>query len=269
MARPLIVNTMTEPQDSAPRSGLLPAQRVRWGLPDAVAGLVLTAAIGGGQVLLARAPRLPHGDWVGVTLQTLFYLLIAAFLVLVSKTRGLGRIRRDFGFELRWVDLLIGVGLAIVLQVASVLVDQLAFDVLKLPVLPTGNVSLPKSRGWAVFDGLAIGAFLAPIVEELFFRGLVMRAVRNLVIRRAKFEGPATTRRAARVSILVSALVFTAAHLYESRNLTMLFVLGVWIFIVGLVTAAIATRPGRHRPSMIAHILTNGVSAVVVLGSTH
>ena len=107
MARPLIVNTMTEPQDSAPRSGLLPAQRVRWGLPDAVAGLVLTAAIVGGQVLLARAPWLPHGDWVGVTLQTLFYLLIAAFLVLVSKTRGLGRIRRDFGFELRWVDLLI------------------------------------------------------------------------------------------------------------------------------------------------------------------
>jgi membrane protease YdiL (CAAX protease family) len=259
------VNTVSEAENSPARSGLLPTQRVRWGLPDVAVGAVLTAAIIGGQTLLARAPWFPHLDWLGVTLQTLFYLIIAAFLVVVSKTRGLGRIRLDFGFELRWIDLLIGVGLAIVLQIASVLVNQIAFDLLRLPVAPTGNVSLPKSPGWAVFDGLAIASFLAPVVEELFFRGLVMRTVRNLVVRRSKIEGPRTTRRAARISILVSALMFAAAHLYESRNLTMLFVLGVWIFIVGLVTGAIATRTGRLGPSMITHILTNGLATVLLL----
>jgi membrane protease YdiL (CAAX protease family) len=247
----------------------MPTQPVRWGLPDVAVGIVLTAAIIGGQILLVRAPWFPDLDWLGVTLQTIFYLIIAAFLVLVSKTRGLRRVRRDFGFELRWIDLLIGVGLTIVLQIASVLVNEFAIDILRLPVAPTGNVSLPKSAGWAVFDGLAIASFLAPIVEELFFRGLVMRAVRNFVVRHSRLEGPRSTRRAARISILASALVFAAAHLYESRNLTMLFVLGVWIFIVGLVTAAIATRTGRLGPSMITHILTNGVGTVLVLTSAH
>lgn len=260
---------MNLPDNPAVRSGLLPEQPVRWGIPDVVVGVLLTVAIIGGQGLLYLIPGFPRADWLGVTLQTFFYLLIAAFVVLVSKTRGLGNIRRDFGFELRWIDILIGIALAIVVQFASVFVNDLAFNVLRLPVVPVSNVSLPKSRGWAVFDGIAIASVLAPIVEELFFRGLVMRTVRNFVIRRSKFDGSRTTMRATRISIVVSALVFAAAHLYEARNLTMLFVLGVWVFIVGLITAAIATRTGRLGPSMITHMLTNGLATVVLLTGLH
>jgi membrane protease YdiL (CAAX protease family) len=258
---------MSAATNSPEREGLLPERPVKWGIPDAAVGLVVATALIAGQPLILLIPGIHRSDALGVSVQSAFYVVMCAFVIVVSKRRGLGSIRRDFGFELRWIDLLIGLGLAVVVQVASVIVNQIAFDVLRLPVQPTGNVTLPKSFALAVFDGLVITSCLAPIVEELFFRGLVMRAIRNLVIRRAKFDGPQTTERAARISIVVSALLFAAAHLYESRNLTMLFVLGVWVFIVGLITGWVATRTGRLGPSMITHMLTNGYAAVLLLSS--
>jgi uncharacterized protein len=260
---------VSAPDHSPQREGTLPQSRVRWGILDSTVGLIFAAALIGGEYILSRAPWLPHSEGISVGIQVLFYVLILVFVILTAKRRGLGSLRRDFGFELHWIDLLIGVGLAVALQISNALVYLFAVNVLHLPVAPTGNITLPKTRWLAVLDGLAVASFFAPIVEELFFRGLLMRSIRNLVIRRAKPEGPRTTRRAARISIVVSALVFAAAHLYESRNLTMLFVLGISIFIFGLVSAAIATRTGRLGPSMMIHMLTNGFGIVVLLSTTN
>ncbi len=122
--------------------------------------------------------------------------LLFAFIIGVSRLRGLGGLRRDFGFELRWIDLLIGVGIAIVFQVLSVVVDLFGVDVLHLPMrhqqrrASEDRSALPSSMGSRSCRSSH------PIVEELFFRGLVMRAVRNVVIRRARFESAKTTRRA-------------------------------------------------------------------------
>lgn len=267
--RPPNLNTVSAPDHSPQREGTLPPQPVRWGMVAAIVGLAVASALIGAQYLLARAPWIPRSDGVAVTFQVVFYAIVLAFLIVVAKRRGLGSLRRDFGFELKWIDLLIGIGLAVAVQIADALIYYFAINVLRLPVAPTGNLVLPKERWLAVLDGLAVAAFFAPIVEELFFRGLVMRAIRNLVIRRAKFEGPPTTRRAARISVVVSAAIFAAGHLYESRNLTMLFVLGVSIFVFGLITGAIATRTGRLGPSMMTHMLTNGFGIVVLLSTTN
>ena len=249
------------------REGTLPAAPVRWGIPDAVVALALGAALVYGNYLISTQRWFPRGDVAAVVASIVFYGILFAFMIGVSRLRGLGGLRRDFGFELRWVDLPIGIGIAVAFQVLSVVVDLFGLDVLHLPDVNVSNVELPKSLGLAVFYGLAVVSFFAPIVEELAFRGLVMRAVRNLVIRRARFESAKTTRRAQRVSILISALLFAGGHLYEARSLTMLFDLGVSIFIFGLIMAAVDSRTQRLGPSLIGHMLTNGFATVVILSA--
>ncbi len=193
--------------------------------------------------------------------------MLVAYLVAVVRVRGLGSLVRDLGLELRWIDLLIGVGLAVVVHFADVFIYNFAVGVLRLPVAPTSNAELPRSFVWAVIVGLGIASLIAPIVEELYFRGLLMRAVRNLVIRHARFEGTKTTRRATWISVVTSAVVFAGFHLYEARNPTMLFVLGVDILVFGLLAAAVASRTRRLGPSLIMHISTNAFATVVLLST--
>ncbi len=69
------------------------------------------------------------------------------------------------------------------------------------------------------------------------------------------------------MSILISALVFAGGHLYEARNLTMLFDLGVSIFIFGLSWPPSTRVRGRLGPSLITHMLTNGFATVVILSA--
>jgi uncharacterized protein len=194
-------------------------------------------------------------------------VILAAYILVVSRRRGLGSVPRDFGLELRWIDLIIGVALAIALRIITVVIYNFAIGVLRLPDAPTGNLELPKNFVWAVIVGLGIASLIAPIIEELYFRGLLMRAIRNLVIRRSRREGAPTIARARTTSIVVSAVIFAAFHLYEARNLTMLFVLGVNILVFGLIAGAIATRTERLGPSLVMHIATNAFGTVLLLSS--
>jgi membrane protease YdiL (CAAX protease family) len=261
---------MIDVQNSPLRAGMIPEQRVRWGIPDVLVGIAIMAALVAVNVFLPRLfPWLRGQEILGVIVSALFYVVILAYLIAVSRRRGTGSLRRDFGFELRWVDLAIGLGLFIVIQIIDVETYNFAIGVLHLPVAPVSNVSLPKSEVLAIMYGIGVAGFLAPIAEELFFRGLVLRAVRNVVIKRSKFETLAPTARAKRTGILVSALVFAAFHLYEAQNLTMLFTLGVSIFLFGFLMAWIATRTGRLGPSIVGHILTNSAAAIALLSSRH
>jgi uncharacterized protein len=251
----------------APRADLLPPEPVRWGLPDAALGLALLVAIIVGSWLLGHAPWLPHSDALGTAITAVFYAVLIAYAVGIARRRGLGRLSSDFGLELRWIDLLIGVGVAIGVRVADVIVYNFAIGALRLPIAPTGNLELPKNFVWAVIVGLGFASLVAPIVEEIYFRGLLMRAIRNFVIRRSRFQGERTTRRARGLSILISGVVFAGFHLYEATNLTMLFVLGVSILIFGLVAGVLASATKRLGPSIIMHISTNAFGAVILLSS--
>ena len=263
------MSTVSEPapRPSTPRDGLLPPQAVSWGLPDAALGLGLFVAIIVGSSFLGRAPWFPHSDALGTAITVVFYAVLVAYAVVVARRRGLGSLTRDFGLELKWVDLLIGVGLAIVLRFVTVFIYNFAITALRLPAAPTGNLELPKNFVWAVIVGLGIASLIAPIVEELYFRGLLMRAIRNAVIRRSRFEGERTTARARTISVVVSAIIFAGFHLYEATNLTMLFVLGVNILVFGLIAGAIASRTRRLGPSLVMHIATNAFGAVLLLNS--
>ena len=88
----------------------------------------------------------------------------------------------------------------------------------------------------------------APVVEELFFRGLLQRAMARIGLAAA----------------FVQALVFGLIHVTPSEGLGNVgIVLGVGVF--GLVLGLAARHFGRLGPTMIGHAVFNAAAVVPLL----
>jgi membrane protease YdiL (CAAX protease family) len=95
---------------------------------------------------------------------------------------------------------------------------------------------------------LAVGA---PIVEELFFRGLLQGAL-------AHRYGP-------RTALWVQAGIFGVCHYQFGMPFSTVVLTVVPIACVGLVLGSLRWRYDRLAPGMIAHALCNVVAVVVLL----
>jgi membrane protease YdiL (CAAX protease family) len=105
---------------------------------------------------------------------------------------------------------------------------------------------------------------IAPIIEELAVRGLVMRSVRNAILRRGRTPPSEERRRLAiDLSIVVSALFFAAIHLHKATDLDSTIRIGVSALVVGLCLGWVATRTGRIGGTIIAHIALNGLGLLL------
>jgi membrane protease YdiL (CAAX protease family) len=101
-------------------------------------------------------------------------------------------------------------------------------------------------------------AVITPFAEELFFRGLLLRSVEK------RFNPM--------IAIVVSAFVFGSLHVtgvtsassWGEFALQGLFI-GVVITGYGVVFALLDVYTGRLWPSIIAHMVVNGVGVVTYL----
>jgi membrane protease YdiL (CAAX protease family) len=91
----------------------------------------------------------------------------------------------------------------------------------------------------------------APIVEELFFRGLLQGAL-------AHRYGP-------RTALWVQAGIFGVCHYQFGMPFSTVVLTVVPIACVGLVLGSLRWRYDRLAPGMIAHALCNVVAVVVLL----
>jgi membrane protease YdiL (CAAX protease family) len=171
--------------------------------------------------------------------------LIAGVLIAGSRygSRSLGD---DAGLRIRWIDL--GTGLLVGL-VIRFLVEALA----------------PAASGTAL-DGRAVppaadlvvlvvgAALIAPVVEELFFRGLLQRSVSGLVV----------GGRAARivVSVLVSTPLFVLLHLVSAAP-ALWGAVAVTTGVSGLAFGLLAATTRRLGASITAHVVFNGLGLVM------
>lgn len=178
----------------------------------------------------------------------------AGAAVLASRLRGTKRLVPDLGLRFRWVDLLLGIPIGIAGQFLVALVY--------VPIKPhvhdfNQRFSAPAQRltggshgtgYWLIVLATVVGA---PFFEELFFRGVLLRALARLFGRWGRWVGPA-------LAVVISGVLFGLAHA-ESLQL-----LGLALF--GVVLGVVSYRTGRLGMNMVAHASFNALalSAVVL-----
>lgn len=257
-----------EPRPSvhAPYSSLLylPDPRVRWGLPTAVltiVGIVLPLAV---LILLFGFGVLPYSAGLAFAGALASYLVALIVPFAASRLRGLGTMAADFGLRFRWIDVPIGIGLGIAVRVVILFVLA-AFA----PLLQDaqGNLDIDPDPLWFVLSSVLIPVVVAPLVEEVLCRGVVMRAVRNRMLRgRSEWAPPTRGRRiwAMVFSVLASTAVFALLHGHQMVNPATIVTLGVTTVTAGLAHGWIATITGRLGAAIVSHATLNG-SAVLLL----
>ena len=237
---------------------------VRWGVLAAVIVFLLTPVY----LLLVfgySALRLPGDPLVlSFGLGLLFYGVLVAALIVISRGYGLRSLRADFGFAFRPVDIPIGIGIAILGKMLT-LVFTLAVFVIGGELPKSGNLDLGDDPLTIVLLGLVLGTLVAPLVEELVFRGLILRAVRYRVLRGRRahpYPQPAPQNvqlRAVMLAILISSAAFAVLHLYQAPGDPALFaVLALGTFTVGLLHGVITVVTGRLGAAIVSHVVFNG-----------
>jgi membrane protease YdiL (CAAX protease family) len=165
------------------------------------------------------------------------------------------RRRGDIGFQIASADFL---------YVAVGLIFQIAIAFLFLPLsqwlFPNGEAPqevvdmITGASSQAVKVGLVAAAVvLAPVTEELLFRGVLLKALEP---------------RGKRFALLTSATIFSAAHVL-GLDLTRLWQSAVVVlpplFALGIVLAWITQRSGRLGPAIMLHSGWNLLAAFVLL----
>jgi membrane protease YdiL (CAAX protease family) len=154
------------------------------------------------------------------------------------------------GLRIRWVDLGWGPLTWLAAVVAEVVVGNLIVA-LKVPFVSNTDAfgDLHHRRGY-VLALLLLAVVIAPVVEEIIFRGLLQRGLLSAL--------PPW------LAIAVQGLLFGAAHVSPERgmgNIGLALVLGA----VGVVFGATAYLTRRLAPTMVAHAIVNAVAMAVVL----
>ena len=173
--------------------------------------------------------------------------------LLASRLRGTKRLVPDLGLRFRWVDLLgVPIGIA----------GQFLVALVYLPIRPhvhdfNQRFSAPAQRLTGGSHGLGYWLIVvatvagAPFFEELFFRGVLLRALARLFGRWGRWVGPC-------LAVVASGVLFGLAHA-ESLQL-----LGLAAF--GVVLGVVSYRTGRLGMNIVAHASFNALalSAVVL-----
>jgi len=188
----------------------------------------------------------PMAVFITTASQTLGALAVLAYL---SRTRGTGSFATDFGFEVRlrdWWGLPAGMVLQIVVAVATAPLLQLLF-----PDGPPQQDLLDVTESSdGVLDSLLILTalvLLAPIAEELIFRGILLsRLVRSMAMWWA---------------IGAQAALFALIHLGDPNAIAAI----PGIMIIGMVLGYAAIKTGSLSVPLYLHAGVNLAAALLLL----
>ena len=173
-----------------------------------------------------------------------------AWCVYASRRWGTGRAAADLGLRFRWSDAgwgplawLAAIGCEVVVIVIVQLVD--------IPLVGNteglGELELDRTY---VISLLVTAVVAAPVVEEMVFRGLMLRGLRS--------------RMGAVAAVGLQGVLFGLAHVDPVRgtgNVGLVLVLAA----VGVAFGGTAYLLRRIGPTIIAHAIFNGVVMAVVL----
>ena len=221
------------------------------GLGIALAGYLVGVALSLVILLLLWLSGHPGGRVVQLVASEIgLWTGLLGACVLVSRRRGSGSLKADFGLRFRPIDVGLGLAASLVARVRagySVLPISFAFRHVRQPDRTVLGDVAHGAVGWlALILVVCVGA---PVIEELFFRGLVQ----------VRLVG----KWGAVCGITVTSLLFGAAHLIGWQGpVTLAY---AWtIFVGGLVLGAARYYSGRLGTSITAHMLFNAQALLVL-----
>jgi len=223
---------------------------VRWGLPDVliawIAGVVAGVIVAAPFVNAAgKVP--PSGIAASLYAQNIG---IVVALVFIARMKGRGSLGADFGLRvdahvlrsLGWVAA--GVGVALVGNLLVLPLTELAgLDDSAQDVVNQFEAASPLVKG-LLFPGVVL---LAPIAEELLFRGALLRALQR--------------RWSPGMAVFVSALVFAVIHLVDPDTY---YYLPAFL-LLGLVSGWRAVVSGSLTQSIFLHAGFNLVASILIV----
>lgn len=219
-------------------------ETVRWGMGDALAGLLLSLVL---SIVVSTLVLSAMGDdafddlplWGTALLQVPLWVALVGAPLVATHLKGRRSLRVDFGFAMRWSDVPLGLGLGLLLQLVLGILLQVLYPLLGIDVDRVGETASDladrATNGFGVALVILIAAVGAPLVEELFYRGLFLRAVQR------RFGDGA--------AVVVPALVFGLVHfqLFDLLALT----------LFGVAVGALTLRIGRLGMAIWAHVAFN------------
>lgn len=218
-----------------------------WSLIDFF--LVILGGLAGALLLLPVDALLGGGDLSLVLALTGQYIGNLVVLWLLSRKR------EELGFAVVGSDTFY-LGLGLVLQIAL----SLLFLPLTSLLFPDGgsaqevtNAINDLESAPARLAAVLTAVVLAPITEELTFRGVLLKAFQ---------------KRGRRTTMIVTSLMFAAFHMLglpADQFLEAAAVVVPTIFLVGLVLAWVTLRTGRLGPAIFIHSGYNLLAALVLL----
>lgn len=171
---------------------------------------------------------------------------------LATRRKGLASLADDFGLRFRWLDVAIGFGLGLGALIASGIAAT-AVDELLGNDDTTSNIPVDDLTGPGEFIAFFLAvAVITPIIEELFFRGLLHRSL----LKRG------TGRLAAMV---ITTIVFVLPHLLAEPAWPDIAVLFTAITVIGsaLHLACLLTDLRLTAP-IVAHCVINGTAVIAL-----
>lgn len=243
------VNSDRHPLDAAVRDISADPGRT-WGVREAVlAVLAVPASLAAGFLVLVLLPGLPGLVGTGVAMLALTALAVLLARPAAEQSGGVGRalglgppVLSDVGRVLGWSALLL------VVQVVTVtLLVQL---VPAFRGASPDNVAFVRDEPRASVVLLAVLAVVvAPVVEELLFRGVVLRGL----MLRVGFWPAAIT----------SSALFGVFHAQGSPAEASLLAVATGVFGLGL--CVLVRRTGRLAPAIGVHAVRNALALVAAL----
>jgi membrane protease YdiL (CAAX protease family) len=222
--------------------------RVPWGVRDLL-WAILTAAVG---ILLLNLAILLLSYWLNMPIRDdsvlLMLVVIVQDLIIIGAAWAFSILRYRVGWaQLGWRTFNVAFGcllsaalfgLSYFIRICYVITAMaLGWQLQPQDIITRLNVS-----GWGLLLTFFSAAILAPIAEEIFFRGFLYAGLR------------------ARIGVLgamvTSTLFFTALHFSLDAFIP--------IFILGLCLAFLYEKTGSLYPSIILHASNNGIAIIAL-----
>lgn len=290
------------PQGFAPPSPNLPYQNdgvgnpikhIRWGIKDVIWGMVfmilsqiivavgitvyvttkflstqnITTDIDEQAITDMLMDTLLGGPWIAVSAISMY---VAWYFAVrrASKSKGFGSYAKDILLKINWKrDVLLGLGFAIGLRVLeqAILYGLQAIGVTFDEEVGNTDFLTNQTGFWLIVNAFVIAGLVGPFFEEVFFRGLALRAFhRFFARRRVNHNGQSTwfSKHAIALSMVITSIMFGFMHYQGTPSFNSWFVI-TQTGLIGLFLAYLTVKTKRLGPAITTHIFFN-MSGVIL-----